>query len=109
VSNEEVVLGDWMAEGGGHLLEISKDGTYYVADDSAEVVDNGRWRLRESRLEFFSRTESPQCEEGDFLILGNLEWSNAVTPFLRGTVDQNDCGGGWTPASWIQIPDVTSD
>ena len=110
VTDEKVVLGDWMAEaGGGYLLEIAEDGTYYVADDSGDVVDNGRWRLRESRLELFSRTESPQCEEGDFLVLGNLEYTNAETTLLRGTVDQNDCGGGWTPTTWLQIPDATSD
>jgi hypothetical protein len=109
VADEKVILGDWMAEsGGGYLLEISEDGTYYVADDSADVVDNGLWRLRESRLELFSRTESPQCEEGDFLVLRNLEYAGSAT-LLRGTVDQNDCGGGWTPASWIHIPDATSD
>jgi hypothetical protein len=108
VADKNVLLGDWMAEaGGGYLLEIAKDGTYYVADDSAEVVDNGRWRFRGSGLELFSRTESPQCEEGDFLVLGNLEYSNPGTTLLRGTVDQNDCGGGWTPASWIRIPDAS--
>jgi hypothetical protein len=110
VTDEKVVLGDWMAEaGGGYLLEIAEDGTYYVADDSGDVIDNGRWRLRESRLELFSRTESPQCEEGDFLVLGNLEFTNAEATLLRGTVDQNDCGGGWTPTTWLQIPDATSD
>jgi hypothetical protein len=99
-----------MAEaGGGYLLEIAEDGTYYVADDSADVVDNGLWRLRGSRLEFFSRTESPQCEEGDFLVLGNLEGSKPGTSLLRGTVDQNDCGGGWTPDAWVLIPDAGGD
>ena len=42
------------------------------------------------------------------LILGNLEYSNSEAA-LRGTVDQNDCGGGWTPATWLRIPDATSD
>jgi hypothetical protein len=109
VTDEKVVLGDWMAEaGGGYLLEIADDETYYVADDSGDVVDNGAWRIRRSALELFSRTESPRCEEGNMLILGNLEYSNSETA-LRGTVDQNDCGGRWTPASWMQIPDATSD
>lgn len=109
VADDKVVLGDWMAEGGGYLLEIAEDETYYVADESGDVVDNGAWRVRRSALELFSRTESPQCEEGNMLILGNLEYSNAEATLLRGTVDQNDCGGGWTPASWLRIPDATSD
>ena len=109
VADEKVVLGDWMAEGGGYLLEISDDETYYVADDSGDVVDNGAWRIRRSALELFSRTESPRCEEGNMLILGNLEYFNAEATLLRGTVDQNDCGGGWTPDSWLKIPDATLD
>jgi hypothetical protein len=110
VADQDVILGDWVAEaGGGYLLEIADDGTYYVADKSTEVVDNGRWRLRGSRLELFSRTESPQCEEGDFLVLGDIEYTNAETTLLRGTVDQNDCGGGWTPTSWILIPNANSE
>jgi hypothetical protein len=109
VTDENVILGDWVAEaGGGYLLEIAKDGTYYVADKSTELVDNGLWRLRGSRLELFSRTESPQCEEGDFLVFGDFEYINAETTLLRGTVDQNDCGGGWTPTSWILIPDAST-
>ena len=105
VQREQVLLGDWMAEGGGYLLEIAEDGTYYVVDGSAEVVDTGRWRLRSSMLELFSRTESPQCAEGDWLRLGNLQQASVGTTVIRGTVDQNDCGGKWTPESWIRIPD----
>lgn len=101
------LLGDWMAEGGGHLLELSEDGTYYVVDDSADVVDNGRWRFRDSALELFSRTESPQCDEGDFLVLSNLEQVSPGTTMIRGTVEQNDCRGSWTPQSWIRIPDAS--
>ncbi len=26
---------------------------------------------------------------------------------IRGTVEQNDCGGGWTPQTWIRIPDTS--
>jgi hypothetical protein len=101
------LFGDWMAEGGGYLLELTRDGNYYVVDDSADVVDNGRWRFRNSALELFSRTESPQCEEGDWLVLGNLEQVNPGTTMIRGTVEQNDCRGTWTPESWIRIPDAT--
>ena len=101
------LFGDWMAEGGGYLLELTQDGSYYVVDQSADVVDNGRWRFRDSALELFSRTESPQCDEGDFLVLGNLEQVTPGTTMVRGTVEQNDCGGGWTPQTWIRIPDTS--
>ncbi len=109
VTEEAVLHGDWLAEGGGYLLEIAENETYYVADESGEVVDNGAWRIRRAALELFSRTESPQCEEGNMLILGNVEYIGDGARLLRGTVDQNDCGGDWTPAGWLQIPDATSD
>jgi hypothetical protein len=109
-TDKKWLFGDWMAEGGGYLLELTQDGYYYVVDDSAEVVDNGRWRFRDSALELFSRTESPQCDEGDWLVLGNLERVTPGTTMIRGTVEQNDCGGDWTPQRWIRIPDAsTSD
>jgi hypothetical protein len=106
-TDKKWLLGDWMAEGGGYLLELTQDGSYYIVDDSADVVDNGRWRFRDSALELFSRTESPLCDEGDFLVLGNLEQVNPGTTMIRGTVEQNDCGGGWTPQTWIRIPDIS--
>lgn len=107
VTGEKWLHGDWMAEGGGYLLEIAKDETYYVVDASADVVDNGHWRFRGSALELFSRVESPQCKEGDWLKLVNLEQATPGTTMIRGTVEQNDCGGAWTPPSWIRIPDAS--
>jgi hypothetical protein len=105
VTDEKWLRGDWVAEGGGYLLEIAKDGSYYIVDDSADAVDNGRWRYRGSALELFSRDESPQCKEGDWLRLVNLEQANPGTTMIRGNVETNDCGGTWTPDTWIRIPD----
>jgi hypothetical protein len=107
VTDEAALLGDWMAEGGGYLLEIAEDGTYYVAGGSAEVVDNGYWRFRRSALELFSRVESPRCDEGDWLILGGVQAIFPGTTVIRGTVEQNDCGGRWTPERWIRMPDTS--
>lgn len=107
LTDKRWLFGDWMAEGGGYLLELTRDGSFYVVDDSADVVDNGRWRFRSSTLELFSRDESPQCKEGDWLKLGNLEQVNPGTTMIRGTVDQNDCGGAWTPATWMRMPDAS--
>lgn len=112
VNDDTFLYGDWMAEGGGYLLELAEgrgeDPEYYVVDKSAEVVDNGYWRLRDGALELFSRTESPQCKEGDWLVLGDLEGVSDGTDVFRGNLDRNDCGGDWTPVSWILIPDTTS-
>ena len=112
VTDDTYLYGDWMAEGGGYLLELAEGSDenheYYVVDKSAEVVDSGYWRLRDGALELFSGTESPQCKEGDWLVLGDLEGMSDQTDAFRGNVEKNDCGGGWTPASWILIPDTTS-
>lgn len=109
VTETKVLYGDWMAEGGGYLLELTEDGSYYVVDDSTEVVDSGLWRFRGSKLELASRAESPQCSDGDTLVFGNLEQldGGGTTP-IRGTTESNDCGGGWTPTSWIRLPDASS-
>lgn len=105
VTDQTLLLGDWMAEGGGYLLEIAPTGTYYVVGGTADVVDNGVWRFRHSNLELFSRTESPQCEEGDWFILGGLQRALPGTTVIRGTVEQNDCGGRWSSDRWIRMPD----
>jgi hypothetical protein len=36
--------------------------------------------------------------------MGNLEFTRPHTTFLRFDVQRNDCGGAWTPKSWILIP-----
>jgi hypothetical protein len=33
-----------------------------------------------------------------------VEFAQLGTSAIRFTVGQNDCGGGWTPKSWMLIP-----
>ena len=106
LSDKSVLYGDWMAEGGGHVLEIAPDGTYYVADESGEPVDRGQWTLQASDLTLTSSAASVECTEGDRLVLGGVEQVNLNTPNLRGTVEQNTCGGAWTPSAWWLIPNA---
>ncbi len=110
--------GDWVAQGGGHLLELTSDGTpsgadgvYYVAAASGEVVDDGQWTLDASRsqLRLVSSGTSQTCDEGDRLVLGELTLVDShPSDAFRGTVELNACGGSWTPAAWSLIPHIGS-
>ena len=108
LSDKSALYGDWMAEGGGHVLEISPDGTYYVADESGEPIDRGQWSLRASDLTLTSSAASVECSEGDRLVLGGVEHVNLNTPNIRGTVEQNTCGGAWASSTWWLIPNAGS-
>ena len=108
LSDESALYGDWMAEGGGYVLEISPDGSYYVADESGEPIDRGQWSLRASDLTLTSSAASTECSEGDRLVLGGVEQVDLDTPTMRGTVEQNTCGGAWTPSAWWLIPHAGS-
>lgn len=105
--------GDWMAQGGGHVLELTSDGTaapndgdYYVAAASGDVVDYGRWTFDASRsqLGLVSSGNSQMCDVGDLLVLGELGYVDSFPGAFRGTVEQNTCGGAWTPEVWILLP-----
>ena len=98
--------GVWLAQGGGHLLEMTADGDYYVVTAPSETVDHGQWTLGDdrSRLNLVSAGDSPTCAEGDRLVLTGLELVDPGTSSIRGTVEQNTCGGAWTPTSWILLP-----
>ncbi len=98
--------GDWQAEGGGHVLELAPNGTYYVAEESGDVVDRGRWGFdgSASRLTLVSAAGSPTCDQGDRVVLGGVEHADPGTLMMRGSVEQNTCGGAWAPAAWILIP-----
>ena len=102
------LYGVWLAEGGGHLLELDPGGGYYIADNSAQVVDQGQWSLRNAVLTLTSGAGSPDCSAGQRYVLGSLQWADFGTGSIRGTVQQNACGGAWTPAAWLQIPHVGS-
>ncbi|MDQ1695273.1 MAG: hypothetical protein QOJ03_626 [Frankiaceae bacterium] len=108
LSGKVYLYGVWQAEGGGHVLEIDRGGTYFVADDSGEPVDRGQWSLRGSDLTLTSSVRSTECSEGDQLVLRAVEQENSGTSGMRATVTQNTCGGAWTPAAWILIPHVGS-
>ena len=101
--------------GEGHLLELHADmtsaadgerGRYAVVSGKGDVVDRGEWQADTGRFILTSTTESPTCEAGDRLVLSAVEYGASGTLTFRGTTSRNDCGGAWTPASWIRIPDA---
>ena len=104
LSDESTLYGSWLAQGGGHVLEIDPGGSYYVVDESAEPVDRGGWTLRGSDLTLTSWPESPTCNEGDQLVLGAVEYVDPGTSAMRSTVQENTCGVAWADAEWILIP-----
>lgn len=106
VSDEVTLHGDWQAEGGGYVLEMAANGSYYVADESAEPIDRGEWSLRGSDLTLTSSASSAECSAGDQLVLAAVQYVDPGTTAIRGTVRKNTCGGAWTPAAWFLIPQV---
>lgn len=104
LSKQTLLHGVWLAEGGGHLLEMEPGGGYYIATGSGELVDRGQWSLRGADLTLTSAAASARCGLGDQLVLGGVEWIDPGTRGIRGTVRQNACGGAWTPAAWILVP-----
>jgi len=104
-ADKRTLYGDWLAEGGGHVLELAPRRAYYIADESADVVDRGTWSLRGSELTLTSSAiPGGECGAGDRLVLGGLEQLDPGTLVVRGAVRQNTCGAAWTPSAWIQIP-----
>lgn len=107
VTDPSILRGDWVAVGGGgHVLELTPEGTYAVATGSGEVVDRGRWTLSADRqLRLVSGSDSPTCADGSRLVLDRLAHSDpGASGFLRGTLAQNTCGGAWTPTAWFLLP-----
>lgn len=104
--SKSALYGVWLAEGGGYVLEMDPGGTYYVAGESGEPVDRGRWSLRGgSDLTLTSSTESTECSGGDRVVLGAVEQvAGPGTRALRSTVRENTCGAARAPAAWILIP-----
>lgn len=105
LASEAALHGSWLAEGGGHVLEIDPGGSYYVADESAKPIDRGRWSLRGSDLTLTSSAGAAECSEGDQLVLGTVEQvAGPGTTAMRSTVQKNACGAAWADAVWILIP-----
>lgn len=100
------LYGDWMAEGGGRVLELARNGVYFVADESGDAVDRGRWSFdgSASRITLVSGGSSPSCDQGDRVVLGGVEQTDPGTLNMRGTVEQDTCGGTRGAAAWILIP-----
>ncbi|MCZ3385766.1 MAG: hypothetical protein LH630_02060 [Actinomycetia bacterium] len=106
--NAAALHGDWMAEGGGYLMEINPSGSYYVADESGEPIDDGQWSLRGTDLTLTSSATSRDCAGGDRLVWGDLGQFITGTTGMRGTSVQNTCGGAWASKVWFLLPDLGS-
>jgi len=104
--NGQALNGDWAAEGGGYVLEMTPDGAYYVLDESAAPIDQGQWSLQGGDLVLTSSASSTGCEKGDRFVLGNVQTINPGTPAIRGSVEENACNGAWTPKTWFLIPNA---
>jgi hypothetical protein len=109
LSDKTVLYGDWLAEGGGFVLEIDPGGAYYIAAASGETIDSGGWSFRGSDLVLTSSAGSGGCRQGDKLVLSAVQHDPGTgTSAFRGTVGQNTCAAAWTPAAWILIPNADS-
>jgi hypothetical protein len=104
VAVESRLHGTWLAEGGGHLLELASNGRYHVVGGKGDPLDAGTWSWRGSRLTLTSGPDSTGCSAGDQLVLSKFEVEDPVTPGIRGTVQENGCKAPWTPKTWILIP-----
>ena len=104
LSDENHLYGVFLAQGGGHLLELDRDGAYVVVAGSGTQVDRGVWSLKGRDLTLTSSADSAQCSQGDKLALRKVQEVNPGTNVFRGTLAQNTCGGAWTPSEWIMIP-----
>jgi hypothetical protein len=110
VADTAALYGDWMAQGGGYVLELMMSpngGFYHVIGASGDVVDLGSWTLHDSRsqLRLVSRGNSDTCDEGDRLVLGDLALADSdPTAAFSGTVTLNTCDAPWMPKTWILIP-----
>jgi hypothetical protein len=100
------LYGLWQAEGGGYAMELGRDGSYVVADNSGEPVDRGRFSLRDAELTLTSSARSVRCSTGDRLVWSDLRLVDPGTLGLRGaTVLENSCGASWADKNWILVPD----
>jgi len=102
------LYGMWLAEGGGHVLEVDPGGSYYVADESGEPVDRGQWSSHDSALTLVSSADSVECSEGDQVVLGGVEQVDSGTSGMQWTVEKNTCGGAWASNAWYLVPDEGS-
>jgi hypothetical protein len=95
------LYGILMPAGGGHLIELDRS-SYYVADETGAVVDRGHWTLRLGVLTLTSRAGS-SCARGDRFVLAGVENETPGINGIRGTVQRDDCGGGWASSTFFTI------
>jgi hypothetical protein len=90
------------------VLEIDGGGSYFVADESGETIDRGRWLYRPSQLTLTSSARSVDCRRGDRALVDHLEYVDpgAGTVAMRWTLKTNTCDGAWAARRWFQIPSV---
>lgn len=100
----QALAGDWMAQGGGQMLELTRDGHYSVLAGTGDVVDRGQWSRRGRTLTLTSSGASPSCAAGDRVVLSDMQYADLGAPFVRGTVEENDCDGAWAAKTWIMFP-----
>jgi hypothetical protein len=108
LTQHQPLLGDWMAEGGGQMLELTRGGGYAVVAGSGDVVDRGHWSRQARTLTLTSSGASPSCAAGDRLVLAAMKYANTGAPSVRGTVEENGCGGAWATTVWILLPQNAS-
>lgn len=99
------LVGLWVVEGGGHAMEIGRDGTYVVAGRSGEPVDRGQWSFRRTELTLTSSDQSVACQAGDRLTWTGVQRLGLGAVGLRAAVQHNTCGAPWAATHWIMIPD----
>ena len=104
-AGHEAVRGTWFAEGGGYVVELRADGNYSVLAGYGEVIDRGTWADDDSstRLTLTSSADSPTCEEGDRFVLGDLRARNQGALVLKGTLERDDCAGGFAKEAWFKL------
>jgi hypothetical protein len=105
VTGARELYGLWMAEGLGYVLELDRNGSYYVADGTGDPIDQGEWTMRGSDLTLASSADSASCSKGDQLVWRGLEMVDDH-PNLRATAKANPCGVPWASKAWIWVPDV---
>jgi len=105
--DRDSLLGMWAAEGGGYVLEMDRGGSYYVADETGETVDRGRWTYRPSQLTLTSSAGSVDCSKGDQTRMDDLQYLNpGGTIAMQWTMKTNTCGGAWATKEWFRVPSL---
>jgi hypothetical protein len=104
LTDDGELYGTWFAEGGGYVIEFDRGNVYHVVTGTGEQVDYGEWALDGATLTLTSWPDSVDCSTGDRLVMRDVSISGSDASAIRGGVGRNDCGGAWTPKTWILVP-----